>query len=367
MTKDEIEIKLLKMRNILFLRQKLYLLATIVILFESIASPSLVFANEIFFFRGVRPVGMGDAFIAVVDDANAIFYNPAGMGLIQEKGVEVETIYQDFSWRLDGLDDLHNFSEQGISLRYAAPRIGIAYSWLRRGDRKFEIPFYDYSGKIVGKYKWLYDENLVAIAYGKEVADNIYIGMAGTYAHFDEEFTKSSENLSLDVGFLYRSLQKPTLGLTIQNILSTKSTYPFVKDISYSIEKDQRLPINVNIGSSYQWNRVLISADLTNLFRETIGFVEYKPGFHIGAEIRPRESFALRLGYAEEKTTLLADSSKYYTKHIFSFGLGYKIGHLEFNGAMTFDNREEKLKENSSIEGVEGNTYVFLLKTKYAF
>lgn len=34
------------------------------------------------FYRGVRPLGMGDAFTAVVDDENALFYNPAGLSKI---------------------------------------------------------------------------------------------------------------------------------------------------------------------------------------------------------------------------------------------------------------------------------------------
>ena len=33
-------------------------------------------------FRGVRPLGMGDAFTAVADDENALFYNPAGLSEI---------------------------------------------------------------------------------------------------------------------------------------------------------------------------------------------------------------------------------------------------------------------------------------------
>jgi outer membrane receptor protein involved in Fe transport len=314
---------------------------------------------------------MGGAFIAVADDANAIFYNPAGMGLIQGKGIKIETIYQDFSWEIKGLSSYsHNFSERGINLCYAKSRIGIAYSWFRRGDRKLELDVYNYHGNIIGKFKWLYDENLVTLAYGKEIEDNIYMGMAGTYAHFDFDgddivkFFKSNENLSLDIGFLYKPLQKTALGLTIQNILSTKSDYPIVNDIDFTgAGEDQRLPINVNLGLSYKWNRVLISADLTNLFNETIESVEYKPGFHIGTEIRPRENLALRLGYAIEKTTL-SSSSKYYTKHTSSFGLGYKIGSLKFNGAITLDNRGEKLEENSLVKG---NTNVFLLKTEYAF
>jgi hypothetical protein len=29
--------------------------------------------------QGIRPLGMGDAFVAVVDDRNALYYNPAGL------------------------------------------------------------------------------------------------------------------------------------------------------------------------------------------------------------------------------------------------------------------------------------------------
>ena len=33
-------------------------------------------------YRGIRPLGMGDAFTAVADDENALFYNPAGLSKI---------------------------------------------------------------------------------------------------------------------------------------------------------------------------------------------------------------------------------------------------------------------------------------------
>lgn len=35
-------------------------------------------------FEGVRPTGMGDAFTALVDDANALFYNPAGLARLRQ-------------------------------------------------------------------------------------------------------------------------------------------------------------------------------------------------------------------------------------------------------------------------------------------
>ncbi|MCP3921026.1 MAG: hypothetical protein GY714_00425 [Desulfobacterales bacterium] len=36
------------------------------------------------FFKGVRPLGMGNAFTAVADDKNVLFYNPAGLAKLQK-------------------------------------------------------------------------------------------------------------------------------------------------------------------------------------------------------------------------------------------------------------------------------------------
>lgn len=37
-----------------------------------------------YIYKGLRPMGMGGAFVAVSDDANALFYNPAGLSRIQK-------------------------------------------------------------------------------------------------------------------------------------------------------------------------------------------------------------------------------------------------------------------------------------------
>ena len=46
-----------------------------------------VFASEYpVLFRGVRPLGMGGAFLALSDDENALFYNPAGLNDVKGFG-----------------------------------------------------------------------------------------------------------------------------------------------------------------------------------------------------------------------------------------------------------------------------------------
>lgn len=51
-------------------------------------------------FEGVRPLGMGNAFIAIADDANALWYNPAA--LAQGKGIHVNLL--DTTLGVDSID-----------------------------------------------------------------------------------------------------------------------------------------------------------------------------------------------------------------------------------------------------------------------
>jgi hypothetical protein len=54
------------------------------------------------FFEGVRPTGMGNAFLAIADDANTLWYNPAGLSEIQ--GFHFNLF--DFALGFDSVDTL---------------------------------------------------------------------------------------------------------------------------------------------------------------------------------------------------------------------------------------------------------------------
>jgi hypothetical protein len=62
----------------------------LIILFLMITSASIAFGEEFpYIYKGVRPMGMGGAFVAVSDDANALFYNPAGLARIDRFSVSI--------------------------------------------------------------------------------------------------------------------------------------------------------------------------------------------------------------------------------------------------------------------------------------
>ncbi len=52
--------------------------------------PSMARADELpWLYRGIRPLGMGDAFLTLADDSNALFYNPAGLAQIDKWNVQI--------------------------------------------------------------------------------------------------------------------------------------------------------------------------------------------------------------------------------------------------------------------------------------
>jgi hypothetical protein len=80
---------------------------------------------------GARPAGMGDAFVGLADDSNALFWNPAGLALVPAPQLSlmhtqylVETSYQFASYA------------QPLSLPFMKGGMGVAVNTLSYGDLK---------------------------------------------------------------------------------------------------------------------------------------------------------------------------------------------------------------------------------------
>jgi len=377
--------------------KRLTVILAMTVLLEAMIHASPLFANELFFFRGARPVGMGGAFIAVADDENAIFYNPAGLGMIQKKNIRIGTVYQNFCWsqKIPILIGWHimeaNFSEMGINIRYIISPFEIAYLW---EERVIDVNLKDITdNKILGEGKGLCNENAFTLGYGKELTKSIYIGICATYAHFEEDiesymyeyvhgtpykqrfetFDKKDIISISNIGFLYKLGQKVTLALTAHNIFSTKSTYPVLDDVYWIFsEKDERLLTNINLGFSYRLKNILVVADARNIFSEEIDVgssYQHKTGFHLGSEICLKKNLALRCGYAVKKISFYVTNSQYYTKHTFSVGIGYKKKHIGFDTAITFDYRRNQMEKRvpEYFPTIEDVIYVVLIGAKYIF
>ncbi|MDQ1328622.1 MAG: hypothetical protein QG641_1907 [Candidatus Poribacteria bacterium] len=61
-------------------------------------------------YRGVRPMGMGNAFGAVSDDNNAFYYNPAGLAFVRKLRIDIQPVHliptEDFYNETKDINDL---------------------------------------------------------------------------------------------------------------------------------------------------------------------------------------------------------------------------------------------------------------------
>jgi hypothetical protein len=99
--------------------------ARLLALFFLLASPSLLHAQT-FDELGERAQGMGGAFVAVADDATAIYWNPAGLGNVWKFDAQIDLA------RPSGTTDLPNPGRSAFA-GAAIPVLGLAYYQLHTG------------------------------------------------------------------------------------------------------------------------------------------------------------------------------------------------------------------------------------------
>ena len=219
------------------------------------------FAEEFdFFYRGIRPLGMGDAFTAVANDENAAFYNPAGLDSVKEGRIEAFPVtvgystntmklYSDFK-NIDmndtaaTTDTLRNHigkPQYGrVSLFPNYTRHGFQVGVLAQAKLKAEIhqppsPYVDVNAAGDGA-------GILALSKGFDVkngVDRVSVGITGMfvqrkglvkryttvelsdsdYDYGNDMKTGSAFGINLGAIYQFRKLPfKPAVGLAIQNV-----------------------------------------------------------------------------------------------------------------------------------------------------
>jgi len=232
---------------------------------------------------GARATGMGEAFVGVSDDVDAIYWNPAGLTQIKSK--EVNFMYNFYMIN-------PAFQNMGYTyLAYAQPLI-IKEKNLGAVGANF---IYGNYGTFLG-----YDENgnksanfacsdlLVTFAYARDVnVKGIDLALGANLKIISETLAdRNALSIGFDFGGLYKFKKMPlSVGLTVQN-LGTPLTF---------ISEPAPLPAMIKLGAGYRMSinslsNILISSDLLMPFDSIMGF-------RMGAEYVYNEMFAARLGY----------------------------------------------------------------------
>lgn len=240
---------------------------------------------------GVRAAGMGNAMVAVVDDASAVYWNPAG--LTQLKRPEFTAARTDLYGL--GLVNYDNFL-------YAHPGIGlggVGFGLLRLSTSE-KVNFLNFS------------ENTFIFSYGLrpgiDLLGNLSLGANVKYYKVQQRTTGTGYGIDLGAQYRVRDLY---FGAAVQDV-----NWP---DIYFQSGYEDILPSNLILGVGYKIGKLYtIALDWDN-------FQEGNTQFHGGAEAWfAQRVVAVRIG-------MIHQHLKYWS---YTMGLGIRVSGLQFDYAM---------------------------------
>lgn len=292
-------------------------LALLVGSYESAGAQSEAGAQSLLIAPGARSDGMGRAWVAVADDANAIWWNVAGLAFIRGHKVGVT-----YSKLVPDLADDVSFSYLAYAQRVEGlGGVGGSFGYLSYGKSIGT----DIDGATTGEFTSY--EVAPTIAYGTDLIPGMGFGVALKLVRVDlapEWVTLDGQagqgtTFAADFGWLYKVPRwKTSFGTTLSNI---------GPDIAY-IDEDQSDPLgrNIRIGGAYapfetEAHRLLVAADATRFLLP--GRTLWIDVWDAGVEYEFNRLLALRVGYISDPIGTIEDFT-------YGFGIGYRGFHFDF-------------------------------------
>ena len=308
----------------------------------SYATPeSRAAAPFLLFQPSARSAGMGEAFVAIADDANATYYNPAALAddktrhmsttfykPVPSLASDIFTSFGAYTQPFGGVGNL------GFSLTYAS--LGTQHRTDQQGQDLGEFTSF---GLALG------------VSYGTYVTKAISLGVTMKLGHEKlasqgagiEKGKGAGTSFAGDVGFMWKTTDKLTVAWVLRNV---------GPNITF-IDADQAdpLPQNLTVGFAYKIlesgnSSVLFTTDVykpladEGFFSFVTGWSDSPPGeefkdidYHAGAEwnynLSEDSAFALRAGYSHDEDGKRKSPT---------FGLGLKYNWASFDLSYFADN-----------------------------
>lgn len=183
---------------------------------------------------GVRPTGLGRAFVAVADDANTVNWNPAGLALMDRYEVTTmfASLFTGFEGRLfTGARDALGYNYVGVAVPID-PTIGyFGASWAQFGSE-------------------FYRENTFTVGYARTLqykTETVHVGANLKILNWNvegNEFTNpiSKTAFTADIAALYPLPMKFMLGVALENFIPA--------DVGVTIKEE--VPRNFRLGASWR-------------------------------------------------------------------------------------------------------------------
>jgi hypothetical protein len=193
---------------------------------------------------GSRPAGMGEAFVALADDATASWWNPAGLAYLQEN--DVRLMHSDWlpAFKLD--DIYFDFLAGSMYLPSLGGTLAASVIYMNEGDQTHTSETGEILGVITSR------EYALGLSYGTPINPDLAVGLGAKVIVSDlasgavgQQDIGTGLSFGVDLGLLWRTqlpwTQLPlNLGMNIANI---------GPEISYVDEKQaDPLPTNLKMG-----------------------------------------------------------------------------------------------------------------------
>jgi hypothetical protein len=204
---------------------------------------------------GARPVGLGRAFVALADDANAMLYNPAGLASLER--MELTSTYARL---FPGIED---------------DKLHVGYLGFIRPVRRVGT----LGIGITNLWADLYGENIIYFSYGRSIREDLDLGVNlkllrwSAEGYSDAETGQSEGGMSwsgfaLDAGIIYALKSERLMGLLRADglqlgLVLTNLNRPSVAENGAD---DAKLPLGIEGGLAY-WRdnvKLLLSWDHHN-------------------------------------------------------------------------------------------------------
>lgn len=264
-------------------------------------------------FNGARPQSLGNAYVALADDAYSFYVNPAG--LTELKQLNVFSTYSQ-------LDSNTTFSSLGVVSPQALFDLTFGLGYRRLSLTGLQ----DISGNTVD-----YNEQELGLALAKEVGDGFSVGVVMRYINLGQSTGSSSADASGQVVDLaVRRAYQPWLRLAL-------SAQDLAGRLNYRDGTAANLPDNIVAGASldlFGRNGLIVNRNELTIDLDISENRNDPSLVHAGLEWHPIDLIALRAGidqsYAETQTTVTSNT-------IFNnvtAGLGFRYGGVTLDYAM---------------------------------
>ncbi|HEX9652515.1 MAG TPA: PorV/PorQ family protein, partial [bacterium] len=278
----------------------------------------------LFLGAGARALALGNANVALANDAFGILFNPAGLDYIEKKSV---SLY--YSSLIVGSS--YNF----VGLVYPTPTIGsFGFAWARIGTG--DVVEYDVDGTKGSIFD--FSQSLFMFSYAKQLKSNFSAGLSIKLQTMDFSLANRSDaGFGADLGLMYRPefdsgmLRDLAFGLNIQNIITPNAR--LVDDTEAISPLNFKLGLAKPIRFGEERNAITLLFDFNKSFFENRSAPAM---YNVGAEYSFHDNAMLRVG--------LNDG-------VIAFGAGaaYSNFHFDYNFGKMFDAADFSANHRFSI------------------